>query len=135
MTLALDFCGHDEELTHKILGLLVKVYAAAKNEAEHLESRYGVFAQICGSVLREPLSMQLVPMVFKTAETICIALGFFPEIAMKQLCAETARSALLTFTDTSDAKAVDFRTYESALNMLTNMAGFVNNLGLQEGRQ
>ena len=97
VALAADHCIKDDDLTFRILGLLIKAYAAAQGKAIHLESRFGVFANICGSVPRLSSSAELVAMIFKAAETVSIALDYFPKRAIKQLCTETARTAIVAF--------------------------------------
>lgn len=128
VALAADHCIKDDDLTFRILGLLIKAYAAAQGKAIHLESRFGVFANICGSVPRLSSSAELVAMIFKAAETVSIALDYFPKRAIKQLCTETARTAIVAFADTYDAAAEDICTCVSALEMMTMMARYINNL-------
>jgi hypothetical protein len=86
----------ESEIHFRALALLMRVYCLHETNAQRLESRFQVMS-ILATTLRTTGSLELVTMIFKSIETIAIAMDFLPRDAFVQLFKEVAYANSLTF--------------------------------------
>jgi hypothetical protein len=85
----------------------MRVYCLHETNAQRLELRFQVMSMLA-TTLRTTLSLELVTMVFKSVETIAIAMNFLPRDAFSQLYKEVAHANGLAFgTQTPNTLDVD----------------------------
>ena len=86
--------------THfRTLSLLLRIYCLHETNAPRLETRFQVLVMLA-TTLRTTLSLELVTMIFKSVETIAIAMNYLPRDACVQLCEEVAYANRIAFACT-----------------------------------
>ena len=105
------------ETQFRTLALCMRVYCLHESNAQRLETRFQMLPMLA-TTLRSTTSLELVTMVFKSVETIAIAMNFLPHGAFVQLCEEVAHANQLAFVAKFDQMA-------SSLPSPPNIAAYI----------
>ena len=95
-TVSSSSSSSQNETHFRTLSLLLRIYCLHETNAPRLETRFQVLVMLA-TTLRTTKSLELVTMIFKSVETIAIAMNFLPRGAFVQLCEEVAHANRLAF--------------------------------------